>query len=501
MHFPLFSAFWFPVLVHGEVPVIGRPGSRNGRVQSFPTTDSDRGYWVLAMHWPKTTCEIINENEGEDCQCELGDSRLNDFNSWKIHGYWPADTVGTGCLGQRNIIQSNETTGIDTQLLHHWPNLRNREKRGLKCDAFGPNWLWEQSWCQHGAVKPNRFPSPLSYFQQALEVAKRWRLSELFASEQIKPHDKNTYTLKQLNEALMKKAGALGAEKMGTKFFSLHCGCEKNRRRESQKLWEVRICLDRSNTPVHFSRCGLDDCCDGHNAIFYPPRQSGSSRNRRAQLFDKDQCAMNACSYKQISSIPGMISPAVARRKKEVKISAETNPGLVVGVSLALVIGASVIAALVYVRLNRSDPKLTKNGRRSSGGSNDIMHRLYMQTGLMQFSQPEPGYVHHVLKGESNYPPHRLPTPPTNYPEHQIPALPTNYPQHDLPQYPAAAVDSNYPTHEIRAPANYSMHQLPTRRASYSEHHIPHSNYSQHAPLQSNYPLHALPQSRASPGY
>ena len=62
--------------------------------QTFPTTDNDRSYYVLALHWPKTTCEIINENEKEDCECELGDPRLTDFKSWKIHGYWPVDVKG-----------------------------------------------------------------------------------------------------------------------------------------------------------------------------------------------------------------------------------------------------------------------------------------------------------------------------------------------------------------------------------------------------------------------
>jgi len=95
--------------------------------------------------------------------CDLGDSR--DFNTWKIHGYWPVDIVGTGCLSMKQRLQSNETSNLDNQLLAQWPNLRNREKRGLKCDGYGSDWLWQQSWCQHGAVKPKRFPSAFSYFQ------------------------------------------------------------------------------------------------------------------------------------------------------------------------------------------------------------------------------------------------------------------------------------------------------------------------------------------------
>lgn len=149
----------------------------------------------------------------------------------------------------RHYLQSNETSFLDAQLLSQWPNLRNREKRGLKCDGFGSDWLWTQSWCQHGALKPNRFnrkcskkakrtlvlaistsiflvlicsiKSPYSYFKQTLNIANRWDIFGILAAEQIKPHDRNTYTLKQLNEALLKKAGAVGAESPNTKYFSV----------------------------------------------------------------------------------------------------------------------------------------------------------------------------------------------------------------------------------------------------------------------------------------
>ena len=63
--------------------------------------------------------------------------------------------------------------------------------------------------------------SPYSYFKQTLNIANRWDIFGILAAEQIKPHDRNTYTLKQLNEALLKKAGAVGAESPNTKYFSV----------------------------------------------------------------------------------------------------------------------------------------------------------------------------------------------------------------------------------------------------------------------------------------
>ena len=45
---------------------------------------------------------------------------------------------------------------------------------------------------------------------------------------------------------------------------------------------------------------------------------------------------MNACSQKQIDKIPGQISPAITRKQENISISPETNPGVVVGVSMAI---------------------------------------------------------------------------------------------------------------------------------------------------------------------
>lgn len=220
---------------------------------------------------------------------------------------------------------------------------------------------------------------------------------------------------------------------------------------------------------------------------------------------------MNACSLKQVTSIPGAMSPAAVKKKNEVlEISHETNPGLVVGVSLAIVIGASVLAAVVYVRLHKvADDKAKINDGRRSSSENNIMNQLYGanytgQTGLMQFSQPEPGYLNHVIKNESNY--HQLPNE-SNYPKYQLPAE-SNYPRVQLPNqlnYPNHQISNNYPRSEGNYPthqlggvsSNYSMHELPHRRASYTHHQIsssyPSAYPAHRLPTESNYPPHVLP--------
>ena len=48
----------------------------------------------MALHWPQTTCETINNNENEDCECEMGNSITENLNDWKVHGYWPVDVKG-----------------------------------------------------------------------------------------------------------------------------------------------------------------------------------------------------------------------------------------------------------------------------------------------------------------------------------------------------------------------------------------------------------------------
>jgi hypothetical protein len=62
------------------------------------------------------------------------------------------------------------------------------------------------------------------------------------------------------------------------------------------------------------------------------------------------------------------------------------------GVSLAIVIGASLIAAIVYAKLNKNLEKDVPDNRRNSEG-NTIMNRIHLQNGLMQFSQPDPDYI------------------------------------------------------------------------------------------------------------
>ena len=86
-----------------------------------------------------------------------------DFNSWKIKGYWPVDTMGSGCSIYTRL-SSNQTGNLDYELLSKWPNMNNREKRGLRCDEAGSQWLWAQSWCKFGAIKPQRFRNAFEYF-------------------------------------------------------------------------------------------------------------------------------------------------------------------------------------------------------------------------------------------------------------------------------------------------------------------------------------------------
>ena len=69
------------VTVTADIPVYGAPGSKTGEAQRFPTIEKGpNGYWVLALHWPQTTCEIINQNtELENCGCELGNAKERKF--------------------------------------------------------------------------------------------------------------------------------------------------------------------------------------------------------------------------------------------------------------------------------------------------------------------------------------------------------------------------------------------------------------------------------------
>ena len=89
-----------------NIPVIGRPGSSNGKEQYFPTIHNDENYWIFSLHWPQTTCEIINNNKDESCACNLGDPLQRGFSEWKIHGFWPAAVTGSGCGSYETLPDS-----------------------------------------------------------------------------------------------------------------------------------------------------------------------------------------------------------------------------------------------------------------------------------------------------------------------------------------------------------------------------------------------------------
>ena len=60
---------------------------------------------------------------------------------------------------------------------------------------------------------------------------------------------------------------------------------------------------------------------------------------------------------------------------------------------------------MLYVKFCKNDELQKIKGNRRASDENDIMNKLYFQTGLMQFRQPEPGYVVHQLKNDFGSPP------------------------------------------------------------------------------------------------
>ena len=133
-----------------------------------------------------------------------------------------------------------------------------------------------------------------------MAAAAQWNIGTILASRQIIPHVQNTYTKAQIRSAIETYGQQVGAET--SDFFSVHCSCqgfkyfvksnfsseqavncailknkleisqrsEAKRRREAQKLHEIRICLDRSNRAVSSAHCKLKDCCSATSAIFLP---------------------------------------------------------------------------------------------------------------------------------------------------------------------------------------------------------------------------------------
>ena len=145
----------------------------------------------IALHWPQTTCEIINQNtELENCACDLGnpaakkfrDSVVHCFSSWKklkkqfwqlslnsdwkIRSYWPVDKQGSGCATFDDLPLSDLKL-VQYNMLKQWPNLRNKDKPGKRCFASGEERYWARNWCQHGSIK-GRFGTSAEYFRNLM---------------------------------------------------------------------------------------------------------------------------------------------------------------------------------------------------------------------------------------------------------------------------------------------------------------------------------------------
>ncbi|CAG5110801.1 Oidioi.mRNA.OKI2018_I69.chr2.g5172.t1.cds [Oikopleura dioica] len=311
-----------------------------------------------------------------------------DFNSWKIKGFWPVDTMGSGCSIYTRL-SSNQTGNLDYQLLSQWPNMNNREKRGLRCEEYGSEWLWAQSWCKFGAIRPERFRNAYEYFEATIGIAQRFKIADVLALEEIKAHEGQAF----LSLLRFKSFGAIRS----IKFFSIHCTCEPSRRREAQKLEEIRICLDRSGSPVDARMCGLKDCCGSHEAIFYPPPHSQLSQS--AQL--KKECPMHKCSNQQISKITGIPSPALADLERGGELAPEeSRPGLIVGITFGVLFSFAIIGTLIYMRVgseskNREPLPLEQNNLSNNNNTNqsNILQQIWNTSGIMQFKQPDPNYV------------------------------------------------------------------------------------------------------------
>ncbi|KAJ1955056.1 hypothetical protein EC988_002095, partial [Linderina pennispora] len=144
------------------------------------------------------------------------DKTLNQAPGFTIHGLWPNTCANgpappSGCGKSDRRLKSPKVTeilkknGLLDQMNTYWPS------RGASNGQF-----WMEEWNKHGTcastLSPECYPAPkksnadaVEYFGRALELNKKYDFYTALKEGGVVPDDKETYTPKQITDAIEKK--------------------------------------------------------------------------------------------------------------------------------------------------------------------------------------------------------------------------------------------------------------------------------------------------------
>uniref|UniRef100_A0A0D3GTV4 Uncharacterized protein n=1 Tax=Oryza barthii TaxID=65489 RepID=A0A0D3GTV4_9ORYZ len=169
-------------------------------------------FMYLAQQWPDSYCSTHK-------YCIVKPP-----SHFTIHGLWPSYNKRPGshyCKNYEAYLDPKHIENLETLLNKKWPSL-TLNQNNLE--------FWSHEWRRHGTCSKL---GQHRYFKAALKLAKLHSLSKILAGAGIVPSNQNTYTFREISDALAWGTGL-------TTYFK----CSKNKAGDTL-LSEVFQCVDR----------------------------------------------------------------------------------------------------------------------------------------------------------------------------------------------------------------------------------------------------------------
>jgi len=226
---------------------------------------SDWDSLVFTMQWPLTACLIWKDGK------PMHTCSLPKHHRWTVHGIWPNSKDGSQgpfFCNSTWVFDPNGVKPIRQDLLREWPNVHGNDTEDS---------LWKHEWEKHGtcAALDEHFSSEMLYFNQGIQWANKYQLSDYLSKSNIIPSLISQYNASVISQIIANEIGAIPM-----------IGCESDRETGLTYLAEIRICFHRDLTLIdckhHSHRKQLPPLqsvgdCPTHKLIFYPSDASRES--------------------------------------------------------------------------------------------------------------------------------------------------------------------------------------------------------------------------------
>ncbi|CAL9166380.1 unnamed protein product [Musa hybrid cultivar] len=206
-------------------------------------------YMILSLRWPGTRCQPGWNGKPTCCVDPLIDNPEPDFLVETMETYDSATgKLVANCEPSCRFL-INPLVDLLDDLYAYWPS--------LSCPAQNGKQVWKAAWCTYGNCTSL---SEVNYFGRALQLRARADILRALGSKAIIPSETKSYSLEDIEDALVPKIGFSAV---------VECTTEMGVLSREYLLSRVRICVSadgKSLIGCPFSR--KSNC--GSKVKFYP---------------------------------------------------------------------------------------------------------------------------------------------------------------------------------------------------------------------------------------